>query len=423
MALREASIALDVSTLVVVTTCVTGFLGLFLLTTWTHDRTRAMLWWAMAYLVGGLSVALWLIDVIPAALAALPSAFVFFACGMMWNAARLFHGRGVLWGGLCAGAFAWLFANAWPAFDASAAARVALSSLIIATYTFLTAAELWRERRKTRLGRWGAVFIPVLHGAVFLFPLPLAGLLPQDAGRVALSAGWMGLFALETLLYVVGTAFIVLVLSKERMVRMHKTAASTDPLTGLFNRRAFFEAAEQMIARQKKKDAPVSVLAFDLDHFKSINDRFGHALGDEALRVFAATASTNMRAADVVARIGGEEFVALIPGDIAAAAVAAERVRLAFAEVGRIIGGQAVGATVSIGAASGPRGMDVHALMGWADYALYSAKANGRNRVETAVADILDRIAPCPAKAASPAPAERAPRPALHVVPVVMQTA
>jgi diguanylate cyclase (GGDEF)-like protein len=419
---RGASIALDVSTLVVVTTCVTGFLGLFLLTTWSHDRTRAMLWWAAAYLIGGLSVALWLVDVLPASLSALPGAFTYFACGMMWSAARLFHGRAVLWGGLCAGALIWLFASAWPGFDSAAAARVALSSVIIAGYAFLTAAELWRERRKTRPGRWAAIVVPALHGAVFLFPLPLAGTVPQEAGPAAVSPGWMGLFALEALLYVLGTAFIILVLSKERMVRIHKTAAATDPLTGLLNRRAFFEAAEHMIGRHTKRREPVSVLVFDLDHFKSINDRFGHALGDEALRVFAAAASTNMRADDVVARFGGEEFVALIRGDIAAAAAAAERIRLAFAELGRVIAAQPVAATVSIGAASGPPGMDIHALLGWADYALYSAKGNGRNRVETAVSDVLDGIAPCPTTLAAPAAPERKPAPDLNAVPV-LQTA
>lgn len=422
--MREASIALDVSTLVVVTTCVTGFLGLFLLTTWSQDRTRPMLWWGTAYLIGALSVALWLIaDVIPAWLTSLPTAFIFFACGMMWNAARLFHGRAVLWGGLCAGAFVWLLAHAWPGFDSSAAARVVLSSLIIAAYTFLTAAELWRERRKTPTARWPAVFIPLLHGAVFLFPLPLAGMSRHDAGLFALSAGWMALFVLDALLYVVGTAFIVLVLSKERMVRLHKTAASTDPLTGLFNRRAFFEAAEQMIARQAEKGAPVSVLAFDLDHFKSINDRFGHAVGDEALRVFAATAGTNMRTGDVVARIGGEEFVALIPGDIDAAAAAAERVRRAFVEAGRLISGQAVAATVSIGAVSGPAGMDIHALLGWADYALYSAKRNGRNRVEMTVADVSDGLAPCPTETPEPDPVVRPTAPTLQAAPAALQTA
>ena len=92
------------------------------------------------------------------------------------------------------------------------------------------------------------------------------------------------------MLYVVGTAFIVVVMAKERVALVHKTAAMTDLLTGVFNRRAFLEAADRLIAKRARKSQPVSVLLFDLDHFKSINDRFGHAVGDEALKVFAKTA-------------------------------------------------------------------------------------------------------------------------------------
>ena len=195
---------------------------------------------------------------------------------MIWSAARLFHGRPVLWGAMCAGAIVWLFACLFPDFVQWAAARIVLSSLIVSTYTFLTAAELWRERRKTLLRRWPAIFVPILHGAVFLFPIPLASLLPADGGMVSLASGWIAVFALETMLYVVGTAFIVLVLAKERSVRIHRDAASTDEMTGLLNRRGFFAAAHQLVARQAKKGEPVSVLMFDLDHFKSINDRFGH---------------------------------------------------------------------------------------------------------------------------------------------------
>jgi GGDEF domain-containing protein len=193
------------------------------------------------------------------------------------------------------GAAIWLFACMFESFAQWSAGRIVLSSVIVSIYTFLTAAELWRERRRTLLRRWPAIFVPMLHGAVFLCPIPLAGLLPSDGGVVTLASGWIAIFALETMLYIVGTAFIVLVLSKERAVRIERDAASTDELTGLLNRRGFFAAAKDMIASQLKRREPVSVLMFDLDHFKSINDRFGHSIGDEALRLFARVASENMR--------------------------------------------------------------------------------------------------------------------------------
>src|SRR5262245_40521127 len=146
-------IALDLTTLFVVAACVSGFLGLFLLCVWMQDRVRALAWWGSAYLIGGLSVAIWSIDglVSPILPAGFANALLFISCGMIWSAARIFHGRPVLWGALLAGAALWMIACAQPFFQDSVAARIVLSCLIVATYTFLTSAELWRERRRSLL--------------------------------------------------------------------------------------------------------------------------------------------------------------------------------------------------------------------------------------------------------------------------------
>jgi diguanylate cyclase (GGDEF)-like protein len=375
-------IALDVTTLFVVATCVTGLLGLLLLFAFAKNRIPALAWWGAAYLVGGCSVAAWSLE----GLVSTPmptgaaNALLFIACGMMWNAARVFHGRPVLASALIGGAAAWLFACSFTDFAQWPAARIVLSSLIVASYTFATTAELWRERRKSLRRRWPAILVPMLHGAVFLFPIPLASLLPEDHGT--LSSGWVALFVLETMLYAVGTAFIVLVLVTERTMRIHKDAAVTDELTGLLNRRGVLQAAQGLITQQAQKGEAVSALMFDLDHFKSINDKFGHAIGDKALHLFGATASASTRATDIVGRFGGEEFVALLPGSLASAKVVAERVRRAFEAAGVAVAGCDLNATVSIGVASGQPGTDIVALLAAADAALYRAKANGRNRVE-----------------------------------------
>jgi diguanylate cyclase (GGDEF)-like protein len=237
----------------------------------------------------------------------------------------------------------------------------------------------------------------MLHGAVFLFPIPLASLLP-DRGVVSLAGSWIAMLALETMLYVVGTAFIVLVLTKERAVRIHKDAASTDELTGLSNRRGFLGAAQVLMAREAKRNGLVSLLAFDLDHFKQINDRHGHAAGDAALRLFAAITNANLRGTDLIGRFGGEEFVALLPGNLAEATIAAERVRSAFEAVGVTVSGHRVDATVSIGVACGLPTADLFELLGSADAALYRAKHNGRNRVEG-----VDTTLPQPVETTEPA--------------------
>jgi diguanylate cyclase (GGDEF)-like protein len=277
------------------------------------------------------------------------------------------------------GAIIWLGLCQLPAFAAASNHRVTLSVIIVATYTFCIAFELNRERRKSLYSRTAAILVPFLHAAIFLLPLGMQAFLPT-----IYAASWLTVFTLETMLYAVGTAFIVLVLTKERTLRMHKTAALTDPLTGLFNRRGLIEAARELAEKYAKKAGkPVAMLAFDLDNFKSINDRFGHALGDDVIKLFASTANSSLRLTDFVVRLGGEEFAAIMPGTLEDGLMVAERVRAAFEAAARTVSGCYVGATVSVGVASHETAANIDALLARADAALYAAKANGRNRVET----------------------------------------
>jgi diguanylate cyclase (GGDEF)-like protein len=381
----DSAFSLDSSTLVVVATCIAVLLGLFLLFAWTQDRTQALAWWGLAYLMGGIASALWalngaLADRLPPAL---PNALLLIACGMMWSGARAFYGRAVIWPGLFAGAALWLAASGSEWISASPAYRIALTAVIVAVYTVLTSHELWSERRRALIRRWPAMLVPLLHGAVFLVPIPMVTLMPSERG-FAVAGGWTALFAIEALLYAVGTAFLLLILAQQRAVHIHKAAASTDALTGVFNRRAFLAGAETMVEAQAAKGEPISLLVFDLDRFKSINDRFGHAVGDEVLRLFAQTASETTRTTDIFARLGGEEFVMILAGDANVAATVGERVRFAFELQASAIGEYPIGATVSIGAAGSYAATTVKSLLTRADAALYRAKANGRNRIEVA---------------------------------------
>jgi diguanylate cyclase (GGDEF)-like protein len=130
----------------------------------------------------------------------------------------------------------------------------------------------------------------------------------------------------------------------------------------------------------------VGMLIMDLDHFKVVNDRHGHPAGDRALRQVADLLRTRLRRTDVVARIGGEEFAAILPGDgVAEVAIVAEKLRRAVEELPPIEGGMAAGATgvtLSVGGASlAPDELEAQLLIGCADRALYAAKRNGRNQV------------------------------------------
>jgi diguanylate cyclase (GGDEF)-like protein len=186
-----------------------------------------------------------------------------------------------------------------------------------------------------------------------------------------------------SVLYTISFAFLLLSLSKERGELRHKTAALVDSLTGLANRRAFLNDADALAERRVKGGEPLAVLLADLDRFKTINDRFGHAIGDRVLQVFADTISRTLRAQDVSGRLGGEEFAILLPKTNAADATrVAERIRRSFSEGAKTIGVHAVASTVSIGVATTAASTaTVTDLLAVADRALYRAKAEGRDRV------------------------------------------
>jgi diguanylate cyclase (GGDEF)-like protein len=376
--------SLDTSTLYLVATMVAATLGAMLLFFGTQENFPALRWWGTAYLLGAVSVALSTLasNMLGAMLSLALNAVGFAACGMVWNAARVFHGRKPNLPGLLLGAMVWVAAVMTLKPEASAI-RFMIGAAIVAIYATLTAAQLWSERRKTLQRRWPAIVVPVLHGIVLMLPILLGGLLRPHDDAFA-SSIWVTVFSIELVLYAVATVFVIFMLVSERVVTAHKTAASTDPLTGMFNRRGFAEATSRVIEREANAGRPVTVLIFDLDHFKSINDRFGHSAGDEILKLFATVVLSTLRITDLSGRVGGEEFAALLPCPLEEGVIAAERVREAFADSGIVVEDGPVDTTVSIGVAGGPAGTELEVLLAAADSALYQAKRNGRNRVETA---------------------------------------
>jgi len=160
--------------------------------------------------------------------------------------------------------------------------------------------------------------------------------------------------------------------------------ATTDSLTGLHNRRYFMDTATQEFERARRYQIPLSLLMIDADRFKSINDRFGHHIGDEVLKALAMIGQRQLRETDLFARLGGEEFAILLPQtDLADARVVAERLRQTIAEHTVDTEQGLLNFTVSLGLSSlNPVTADLDDLLRQADVALYQAKQNGRNRVE-----------------------------------------
>jgi diguanylate cyclase (GGDEF)-like protein len=307
----------------------------------------------------------------------------FVACGMVWNAARVFHGRKPNLPGLVLGAMAWV-AAALTLGPEAPAMRLTIGAGIVAIYAALTAAELWSERRRAMQRRWPALGVPLLHGFALMLPILLGDLLHAH-NDAFFGSIWLKGFAVELVLYAVGTVFVIFMLVSDRAVTVHKRAASMDPLTGMLNRRGFAEATARVIEREAKAGRPATVLIFDIDHFKSINDRFGHPAGDEILKLFATIVISELRISDLSGRIGGEEFAAFLPCSLEEGVVAAERVREAFQNSGIVDETGPVDTTVSIGVAGGLAGTELAVLLAAADAALYQAKRGGRNRVEAAM--------------------------------------
>jgi diguanylate cyclase (GGDEF)-like protein len=175
----------------------------------------------------------------------------------------------------------------------------------------------------------------------------------------------------------------------ERTIELEKTQeeleelAMTDPLTGIYNRRYFMSKVSEELARTKRYGHPLSLMVLDVDHLKDINDTYGHEVGDEVLKSFAKHCLLNLRSTDHLARMGGDEFIALlIQTDQDEAQVIAERFRESIAEMELEFNNIAIQTSVSIGLITSRDGeLSVEELLKGADEALYKAKERGRNQI------------------------------------------
>jgi diguanylate cyclase (GGDEF)-like protein len=213
----------------------------------------------------------------------------------------------------------------------------------------------------------------------------LAILLPVDPARVL---PFINLASMVTTLSVLAVICGLVLLMTARMNEALLQLTIRDPLTGVFNRRGLDDAMATVLSFAKRVGRPVSVLACDIDHFKRVNDTHGHARGDEVLREFAQLLSDSFHQGELVGRLGGEEFVVVLPGaDAAGALREAERLRTRVAAHRFAVGDAAITVTVSIGVATAPASQVSWAeLLARADEALYEAKSQGRNRCAVAPA-------------------------------------
>lgn len=173
--------------------------------------------------------------------------------------------------------------------------------------------------------------------------------------------------------------------TRKKIEEKLRIIAHTDALTGINNRRRFLELLKGEIRRAERTGLPLSMMMIDIDYFKNVNDRFGHVVGDQALRHFVTVSLSSLRDIDIIGRLGGEEFGVLLTGTSRGDAfIVAERLRREIENREFLSAGKEINITVSIGLTELITGESEDQLIKRADAAMYMAKQNGRNRVEIA---------------------------------------
>ena len=385
----------DLPTLLAADSFVTATVGvLLLMAAWQNRGPSAAVWWSWACICVATATSFLAFGPGLSDLASrmIVATLINTAGGLYLAAVWRAHHDRVPATVVVAGPVLWLLALVVPRVYASPHLQFALFGLCGSIYSYAAAYVMWRGRAERLRARWPLLGLFVLDGCVNVVGAVDALLGELSATALPPLTTGFGLIYFDAFLLAVGGAFFIVAMDRERRELQLATAADIDVLTGVSSRRAFMAKAGDLLAASQRRGGPWSLVAFDLDGFKSINDTHGHATGDLILQIFGEVSRSVLRASDLIGRLGGEEFAAVLPGTSPSAAyVIADRIRVAFAEACRHIDGNAVTATVSAGVATAHADSTVDTILRAADDELYRAKKTGRNRVERGGGDTSGR--------------------------------
>ena len=181
----------------------------------------------------------------------------------------------------------------------------------------LCAVEIWRANDRDLVSRWPAIVLLMVHGSMFLGRVPLVYALPFPAGVLPPDPGWFPAGVFELLFFTFCMSVLLVNMAKERAELQQRQHSLLDPLTGIANRRAFFERGAKLLRRTTAEGYGSALLLFDLDRFKDVNDTYGHQAGDRVLSEFCEMVQPMLRPGDLFGRFGGEEFGCLIAAGVA----------------------------------------------------------------------------------------------------------
>lgn len=323
----------------------------------------------------------------PPWLGVLLSNLLFALGGVLFVAgARRFLGQPVPWRAMLGGVALLIPALAYYTYASpNVSARIVLASLMYTSLLALLAWSVWRSRRQR-----------FAYSQIFMLSLALVAVLGHGTRMTVYALGvdvipgllaptlWNIVFLSLGVVIMPSLTLGMIMMIHDRMLIEREREANTDFLTGVLSRKAWWQGAQQLGARARA-GRPLALLILDIDYFKQVNDTMGHAAGDAVLRHFAAVASAALRPGDALGRLGGEEFIAALPGaSVQEAQALAARMLAALAAMPCQYGDIQLRYTFSGGVTSWDGAEALHSAVQRADQALYRAKAGGRSRVDLA---------------------------------------